>query len=55
MTNINSNEKKLLESYVDDRFNFIYGDAHGIGYIIDPRFVFIYIIYIYIYIYIYIL
>lgn len=28
-----------LENLSDERFQFIYGDAHGLGYLLDPRYV----------------
>ncbi|ETN05818.1 hypothetical protein PPTG_13193 [Phytophthora nicotianae INRA-310] len=27
-----------IQQILDQRFNFIYGDAHGVGYILDPRY-----------------
>jgi len=32
-------KKKYLEKLIKQRFDFIYGDAHGLGYILDPRYI----------------
>ena len=32
-------EVSYLENLSDERFQFIYGDAHGLGYLLDPRYV----------------
>lgn len=31
-------EKDYLNKLTNDRFQFMYGDAHGLGYILDPRY-----------------
>lgn len=36
---LNSNEICFIKALIAERFNFIYGDAHGLGYLLDPRFV----------------
>ena len=34
--NINAQDKRAMKKIFDDRFLFVYGDAHGIGYLLDP-------------------
>jgi hypothetical protein len=34
---LNEKEKDYLVHLVDSRFDFLYGDAHGVAYILDPR------------------
>ncbi|KAE9063969.1 hypothetical protein PF006_g30813 [Phytophthora fragariae] len=31
-------EKASFKIIVSDKFNFLYGDAHGVAYVLDPRF-----------------
>ena len=38
MSNISSGKKDYLVKLVKDRFNFMYGDAHGVCYLLDPRY-----------------
>ena len=35
---INQIEKIALKNIILDHWTFFYGDAHGIGYILDPRY-----------------
>jgi len=39
MADITSAEITYLKDLVSTRFKLIYGDAHGIGYLLDPRFI----------------
>jgi len=36
---LSPDEKTFIQDLIEERFNFIYGDAHGLGYLLDPRFV----------------
>ncbi|CAB4038964.1 hypothetical protein BSLG_07742 [Paramuricea clavata] len=38
LTNINAEKKAYLVKRVKKRFDFMYGDAHGMGYLLDPRY-----------------
>ena len=38
MTNIDAHKKTYLVQLVKQRFQFMYGDAHGIAYLLDPRY-----------------
>ena len=38
MNSLSSLELPLVLNIIRNRFNFIYGDAHGIGYILDPKY-----------------
>ncbi|CAB4008062.1 transposase putative [Paramuricea clavata] len=38
MSNISSEKKEYLAKLVRNRFNFMYGDAHGVCYLLDPRY-----------------
>ncbi|CAB4039334.1 hypothetical protein DYB30_009596, partial [Paramuricea clavata] len=38
MSNISSEKKEYLAKLVRSRFNFMYGDAHGVCYLLDPRY-----------------
>ena len=35
---ISKKEKKIICDILKERFNFVYCDAHGICYLLDPRF-----------------
>lgn len=37
-TGFEKREKDYLKKIVDERFQFVYGDAHGLGYLLDPRY-----------------
>lgn len=38
MEGVNKKEKALISSCVNERFNAIYGDTHGVAYMLDPLF-----------------
>lgn len=38
LTNINAEKKAYLVKQVKKRFDFMYGDAHGMAYLLDPRY-----------------
>jgi hypothetical protein len=38
MEHVNKKDKALITSCVNERFNSIYGDCHGIAYLLDPVF-----------------
>lgn len=38
LKNVDADKKAYLVELVHNRFNFMYGDAHGVAYILDPRY-----------------
>ncbi|RHY85409.1 hypothetical protein DYB35_013857 [Aphanomyces astaci] len=38
-TRLNLNESKYIVAAIEARWEFVYGDAHMVGYLLDPRFV----------------
>ena len=36
---LTENEVNFIKQLIKERFQFIYGDAHGIGYLLDPRYI----------------
>jgi hypothetical protein len=38
MSTLSVQERTYLQNLSKDRFEFMYGDAHGIGYLLDPRY-----------------
>jgi hypothetical protein len=38
LPNVDADKKAYLVELVRKRFNFMYGDAHGVGYLLDPRY-----------------
>ena len=38
LTNIDAEQKTYLVEQVRKRFDFMYGDAHGVAYLLDPRY-----------------
>ena len=38
LTNIAAEKKSYLVKQVKKRFDFMYGDAHGVAYLLDPRY-----------------
>ena len=36
LPNVDTDKKAYLVELVRKRFNFMYGDAHGVGYVLDP-------------------
>jgi hypothetical protein len=38
ISELTQGELQYLLKIIDDRWEFIYGDAHGVGYLLDPRY-----------------
>ena len=38
MGSLNTAERSYLKALTGERFKFMYGDAHGLGYLLDPRY-----------------
>ena len=38
LPNVDTDKKAYLVELVHKRFNFMYGDAHGVGYLLDLRY-----------------